>query len=313
MSSSDPQEKTELLESEQTGDAAERLSVEIIRSACKLAGTIRGRCILVYVEFLHSEMALESLSPDVPVVLVESGGSKLEEQEEQIAQHVLHVPGIDLTRMGKIKIALLAAMSRGLFKRGDKVVCLSGSPLTGLLDTIVVMEIGEEHEMFVGSEAQSITENVSPEVFDKVLELAIQLAHQGREGKPIGAIFVVGDDEEISKYTDQLIINPFRGYGEEERNVMDPRLTETIKELATIDGAFVIRGDGTILSAGTYLKPAIAGEKLPPGLGARHAAAASLSASTSAIILTVSESTGTVRVFMDGRIVTEIEKRVRAG
>lgn len=313
MHSTDRPEKPEVLDEAQTADTAELLSVEIIRSACKLAETIHARCILVYAEFLRYAKVLEGFSADVQLVVIESETGKLEGEDRKLAEHYLHVPGTNLTRMGKIKIALLAAMSRGIFERGDRIVCLSGSPLTGVLDTIVVMEIGEEHEMFVGSEAQSINEHVQPEVFDKVLEIAVQLAHQGREGKPIGAIFVVGDEENVAKYTDQLIINPFRGYSEDERNVMDPRLTETVKELATIDGAFVIRGDGIIQSAGTYLKPALAGEKLPPGLGARHAAAGSLSASTNAIILTVSESTGTVRVFMDGRIVTEIEKRIRAG
>ena len=47
---------------------------------------------------------------------------------------------------------------------------------------------------------------------------------------------------------------------------------------------------------------------LPQGLGARHHAAAGITAVTEAIAITVSESTGTVTIFRHGLIVTEIEK-----
>ena len=67
----------------------------------------------------------------------------------------------------------------------------------------------------------------------------------------------------------QLVINPFHGYPEAERNVLDPRLEETIKEFSAIDGAFIIRGDGVILSAGRYLAPqGKLDEPLPAG--SRH-------------------------------------------
>ncbi|RME36449.1 MAG: hypothetical protein D6788_11575, partial [Planctomycetota bacterium] len=135
------------------------------------------------------------------------------------------------------------------------------------------------------------------------------LGSEGREGKPVGTLFVVGDAEGVRPLTRQLILNPFQGYPESQRNILDPNLTETVKELATIDGAFVIRGDGVIESAGTYLKAAGQTEfELPQGLGARHQAAAAITHLTRAIGVTVSESTGTVTVFRGGLMVAELEK-----
>lgn len=144
-----------------------------------------------------------------------------------------------------------------------------------------------------------------------MIDIAAELGSEGREGKPVGALFVVGDADRVVSLSRQLIINPFKGYHEDERNILDPRLEETIKELSTIDGAFVIDGRGVIVTCGAYLKTSLQDEaeySLPQGLGARHHAAAGISAVTQSLAITVSESTGTVTVFRNGRIMTEIEK-----
>ena len=104
-----------------------------------------------------------------------------------------------------------------------------------------------------------------------------------------------------------MILNPFRGYSEEERNILDSSLERTVKELSAIDGAFVIRGDGVIEAAGAYLRSTATVTGLPRGLGARHYSAASITASTKATAITISESTGTVTVYRGGKIVIEIE------
>ena len=128
-------------------------------------------------------------------------------------------------------------------------------------------------------------------------------------GKPVGAMFIIGDSERVQTLSRQLIINPFRGYEEHERNVLDPALEETVKELSALDGAFIVRGDGVIETCGAYLR--VAGPdvyELPHGLGTRHHAAAGITAVTDSLAVTVSESTGTVTIFRNGTIVTEIEK-----
>ena len=50
----------------------------------------------------------------------------------------------------------------------------------------------------------------------------------------------------------QLVMNPFHGYPEEDRNILDPNLRETIREFSAIDGAFVIRDDGVVMAAGRH-------------------------------------------------------------
>jgi len=122
-------------------------------------------------------------------------------------------------------------------------------------------------------------------------------------------MFIVGDTEHVIPLTRQFVLNPFKGYPPAERNILDASLEETVKELATLDGAFIVRGDGAMETCGSYIRTASQEEfELPRGLGARHHAAAAISAVTDCIAVTVSESTGSVTIFRGGRIVTEIQK-----
>src|SRR5947209_1583254 len=87
-------------------------------------------------------------------------------------------------------------------------------------------------------------------VGERLLALASEPGLEGREGRPVGALFIVGDSDRVLAQSRQLVINPFRGDPEEDRNVLDARPEETIREFSAIDGAFIIRGGGVILGAG---------------------------------------------------------------
>jgi len=106
-----------------------------------------------------------------------------------------------------------------------------------------------------------------------------------------------------------MVINPFQGYPEEERNILlDPRLKETVKEFSSIDGAFIFREDGVILAAGRYLDASGESIEIPLGLGSHHRAAAGITRLTDALAIVISEETGEVRIFHRGKIFVEIEK-----
>jgi DNA integrity scanning protein DisA with diadenylate cyclase activity len=65
---------------------------------------------------------------------------------------------------------------------------------------------------------------------------------------------------------------------------------------------------GIIQSAGTYLDAPTKRARLRPGLGARHAAALSVTAVADAIAIAISASSGTVTVFHEGRPILELER-----
>jgi len=214
--------------------------------------------------------------------------------------------------MAQIKLAVVMGLSEGYVSAGDKIVCLTGIPALDTLDCIVVLDIGKERELLISTHVPQIAQHIPSAVFEAVLNLAVELASQGREGKPVGTIFVLGDDQKVMQFSRQTIFNPFHGYPEEERNILNPELRETLKEFSALDGAFVLREDGVVLCAGRHLSAALDSTvDLPQGLGLRHVAAAGITSVTQAIAIVISESTGDVRIFKDGAIFMEIEKPQR--
>lgn len=144
-----------------------------------------------------------------------------------------------------------------------------------------------------------------PQVLVAVTELAIEIAREGREGRRVGTIFTVGAEQEVLRRSETLILDPLAGHPVERRSIHDPDLRETAKELAQLDGGFVVSGQGEFLSACRYFEANLQAVKQPLGLGSRHIAAASISAATGAIAIVVSESS-IVRVYSRGRLVNEI-------
>jgi diadenylate cyclase len=139
----------------------------------------------------------------------------------------------------------------------------------------------------------------------RVVNLAVEIAREGREGRKIGTLFVVGDSAAVLEHSRPMILDPLYGHPHESKRIKDPDLRETLKELAQLDGAFVVSDEGVVLSATRYIDAASNHLELPLGLGSRHVAAASVSSRTGAVAVAVSESS-TVRMFDDGELVAEI-------
>lgn len=144
-----------------------------------------------------------------------------------------------------------------------------------------------------------------PEVLEPLIELAVEIAREGREGRRIGTLFTLGDEKAVLAKSRPLILDPLSGHAESLRHVSDLNLRGTIKELAQLDGAFVVSGGGVFLSACRYLDAVASEADVPMGLGSRHIAAANMSAVTNAVGIVVSESS-VIRLFCHGKLVGEI-------
>jgi diadenylate cyclase len=146
---------------------------------------------------------------------------------------------------------------------------------------------------------------VNKQVLEHTISLAVEIAREGREGRKIGTLFVVGDSGEVTKRSKPLILDPLHGHPDETKQIENPDTRETIKELAQLDGAFLVSNAGVVLSAARYIDAASESLDLPLGLGSRHMAGASISRQTNAVAVVVSESS-MVRMFDDGELVSEI-------
>jgi len=148
--------------------------------------------------------------------------------------------------------------------------------------------------------------DILPEVFDAVLQACIEIAREGREGKPVGTAFLVGDRDAVMARSRQLILNPFFGHPEEMRMVIEKDVREMLKEYALLDGAFVVSGNGLLEAAGRYITVDASQSSLPKGMGTRHSSTAAITTMTRAVGLVVSESGGRVSVIKEGKIVKVI-------
>ncbi|HEX9575498.1 MAG TPA: diadenylate cyclase, partial [Myxococcales bacterium] len=207
------------------------------------------------------------------------------------------------------------AMTANVLVDGENVLCLTGRSGARMPDTLIRLQIGRGFEEKAAIDTIGLGAEFNPQVVEALVSLAMAIGHEGFEGHPIGTIFVLGDSTVVMEQSKQLTINPFQGISEAERNVLDPNIREALKNFAVLDGAFVIREDGVVLAAGRYLQVGSAsdrkGVELPLGLGARHAAAAAITVETRAISVSVSQSSGTVRVFKDGDPVLELQQVTR--
>ena len=143
------------------------------------------------------------------------------------------------------------------------------------------------------------------DVLEALIELAVEIAREGREGRRIGTLFTLGDERAVLAKSRSLILDPLIGHPESVRHVSNPNLRGTVKELAQLDGAFVVSRQGVFLSACRYLDAVASEVEVPLGLGSRHIAAANMSAITNAVGIVVSESS-VVRIFCHGKLVAEI-------
>ncbi len=282
----------------------------IIEAACAVSKKSHAEGVLLYADMIEDYEALARLGQEkqTEMILALKETSCLEEAS-LFFKKVLKIPNVPLGRINQIKMAVVQGLSKGLVKKGEKWVCLSGMPQLKTIDTLLLLEFGKEFEIIFSSDLPVLSEIVMPEVFNAILTVALELSSEAREGrKTVGTIFVLGKHEEVLRFSHPMVINPFQGYPEEERNILDETLKETLKEFSSIDGAFVVREDGTILAAGRHLDASGEKMEIPLGLGSRHRAAAGITSLTEALAIVISEETGAVRIFHHGKIFLEIEK-----
>ncbi|MBI2176602.1 DNA integrity scanning protein DisA nucleotide-binding domain protein [Candidatus Woesearchaeota archaeon] len=205
-----------------------------------------------------------------------------------------------------VKEILMEAVNRHFINKGERIVCVADESIgTGYKGLIFVFDVDK---IFFNMSIHNLTEKISSDVLEAILNIAMEIVNEGREGRKIGTAFIVGDAGEMSKYARQLIINPFANYPSEMKQITDPDMKETIKGFSQLDGVFFIDEKGTVLSAGTHINIDLSDANLEgfEGFGTRHRYSAAITKLTNSIAVVVSESGGTVRVFKEGRIVMKL-------
>ena len=284
----------------------------IYELAVQLAKSIEADAILLLVEL---PVNLESLSKQAGRrrKLLIAGDTEAElagAKELELDTVRLNMPEAPV--YDKLTHALLSAVANDQLAPGADVIALYSGFEAGRVDSISHIRLDEHLGRLTARDLRKLGTNVPLETLKTVVDLAVEIGREGREGKPVGTILVVGDSRNVLKSSEPLGFDPVKGYNRSDRNIQDHRVREAIKEIAPLDGAVIVSADGTVDAACRYLNATAANVTLSKGLGARHWAAAAITKKTKAVAVTVSESNGTVRLFHKGEVLLRVEPFRRA-
>lgn len=276
--------------------------------AAEFAEDVQADMILLVADSGITRPAVRKLNAVCTTLVVTRNRRFLSGIEESGVQRLHFDFGTDdIAHFERVRQCVILGMEGGYIRRGSRLVCVTRMLDPRNVDAMLVVDTSQGFEGYDPMRVAELAGDLPLEVVKAVLDLAVEIGEEGREGDPVGTLFVIGDSERVSNNSRVMTFDPFRGYSEREKNICNPDIHEGVKEVALMDGAFIVQEDGVILSGGRYISADVKGLVLPKGLGARHVAAASITKTTRSIAIAVSESTGAVRAFKRGNIVLRID------
>ena len=278
----------------------------MLNTAVRMAKAAEADALMVLTDAPTDWQKLKKATGSIPLLVAADNAEQTEGTDEAGINTVL-LNMTDGPVYEKLTKALLESVADDFLAPGACVVAIYSGFEAGKIDSISLVQLGEHLRRLTVRDLRQLETRVPLDTLKTVVDLALEIGREGREGKPVGTLFVVGDARKVLSMSRPAGFDPVKGYHRKERNLGDPRVREGIKEIAQVDGAVVVTADGTVEAAARYIDASATGITLTKGLGARHWAAAAVSRSTNAIAVTVSETNGTVRLFQNGEVVLRIE------
>jgi diadenylate cyclase len=291
-------------------------TVALLKAARQLADKMPADAVLLLTETDLDWEEVRELLHGCRLLVAAQDVILTQKLKEQPGLIVLDIDPGPTPTQERMSLGLLEAVRSEQLHHGADVVALYNGIDTGddrpeHIDSLSIIHLGEHLERLTSKDLRSLDTQVPLETLRAVVDLATEIGREGREGHPVGTMFVVGDTRKVLTMCRPINFNPFRGYSRAERDVRDPRVREQIKDIAQLEGAIIIRRDGVAVAACMYVNAPAEGITLSKGLGTRHWAAAAVSRKTKGIAVAVSQSSGAVRLFQNGEVVLHIESLAR--
>lgn len=279
----------------------------LVEAAFNIADSLGIDAIILQADELSDVRLIEKLQPQLQLIWVTRAEGFVLPELKHGRQMTLSIPETGLGRMSQIKMGLFLAIFHGYIEIEQSVICVCGVAGSEKLDTVVIANPRRDFPWLKRLDLDGQEPLLAGRAFARLLDIALRIAAEGKEGHPVGTAFVLGNQNELRPHLKQLVMNPFAGHDAKNRNIHRSDLLDTLREFSALDGAIIINNSGNVVSAGTYLEASAKKVKLRSGLGARHRAAASITAVTNAVSVVVSESSRNVSVFFRGQMVLEVK------
>jgi DNA integrity scanning protein DisA with diadenylate cyclase activity len=287
------------------------MSLCLFQLASDALKRVEATAVLILAEANQDWQAARASSVQI---IVASMSERVLDAARSAGLSIIELEPLENSIADRISLSLIEAVSMDLVGSADRVVVIYSGFEAGVLDSMSIVRLGEHLEKLKPRDLRELETAVPFETLKCVVDVATEIGREGREGKPVGTLIVVGDHRNVLERTRALGFDPFKGYPRRDRNIRDGRVREAIKEIAQLDGAIIVSRDGTVEAGCRLVDAPVQGLSLPKGLGTRHWAAAAITAVTKSVAIVVSQSTGTVRIFRDGEVILRVSpmRRTRA-
>lgn len=282
-----------------------------VEAGVKLAKASDADALLVLLERATDWTRLKKKTTSA-VLVIATHDEAIFEAANEAGVHAVRLETPEASVQNQLTQAVLASVVAEIVKPGSTVVSVYSGFDTEDIDTISVLKLTERLGKLTARDLRKLETKVPLETLKAVVDLAVAIGREGREGKAVGTMFVVGDHRAVLEQSRPGGFDLVKGYARKERNIFDNKVREGIKEIAQLDGMFVISADGTVEGSSRIIDTLPVEITMTKGLGSRHFSGAAISKNTKAIAVVVSQTNGTVRIFQNGEVVLRIEPLQRA-
>ncbi len=284
-----------------------------VDAALKLCKTSDADALMLVVESkIDWKKTLKKAKAKEITLLVVTPTEELAELAQEAGCQAIHIAMSETTVQERLGQAVLASVANEQVPSGGTVVAAYSAFENEDIDTVSVLKLTERLGRLTARDLRKLETKVPLETLKWVVDLAVDIGREGREGKPVGTMFVVGDHRKVQEHSRPGGFDFVKGYSRKERNLSSTQVREGIREIAQLDGMFIVSADGTVEGCARIIDTPQVDLTISTGLGSRHYSGAAISKNTKAIAVVVSESSGTVRIFQNGEVVLRIEPFRRA-
>ena len=182
--------------------ALPRQTVVLLQTARQLVGELPADAVLLMTETdLDWDSVFEELSGCKLLVAAQDGvlTQKLKEHADLI---VLDIDPGPTPTQERMSLALLEAVKSEKLQTGAHVVALYNGievqeNTAEQIDSLSIIHLGEHLVRLSAQDLRKLDTQVPLETLRAVVDLATEIGREGREGKPVGTMIVVGDTNKV--------------------------------------------------------------------------------------------------------------------
>ncbi len=91
----------------------------------------------------------------------------------------------------------------------------------GKIDSVSYIHLEEHLGKLTARDLRQLETSVPLDTLKTVVDLAVEIGREGREGKPVGTLFVIGDTRKVLQFCHPAGFDPVRGHKRAERDLRD--------------------------------------------------------------------------------------------